>query len=72
MLPAPLHAGVSQAGYRFLPVLAEHCEAYAELPFHAHHRDPFDRMLVVQARLEGCRLLSGDAQLDRYDVRRIW
>ena len=71
-LPAPLGEGVREAGYRFLTVTPEHCEAYAELPFHADHRDPFDRMLVVQSRLEGCRLLSGDEQLDRYDVRRIW
>ncbi|MSO41496.1 MAG: hypothetical protein EXQ70_06330 [Solirubrobacterales bacterium] len=38
----------------------------AELPL--HHADPFDRMLVAQARLEGLTLLSADPALPVYDV----
>jgi PIN domain nuclease of toxin-antitoxin system len=37
-----------------------------------HHRDPFDRMLVAQARALNIPILSADAILDRYDVRRLW
>jgi PIN domain nuclease of toxin-antitoxin system len=35
-------------------------------------RDPFDRLLIAQAMAEGVRLVSGDAALDAYPVRRIW
>ncbi|MEK6608398.1 MAG: type II toxin-antitoxin system VapC family toxin [Myxococcota bacterium] len=57
-------------GIAHLPVEPEHALAVAALPF--HHRDPFDRLLVAQARLEGLRLLSADAALDKYGVPRIW
>jgi PIN domain nuclease of toxin-antitoxin system len=33
-----------------------------------HHRDPFDRMLVAQAQLEGLTLVSRDPQIQKYDV----
>ena len=33
-----------------------------------HHRDPFDRMLVAQAQLEGLTLVTADAGLEAYDV----
>ena len=36
-----------------------------------HHRDPFDRVLVAQARLEGLTLVTGDPVFVRYDVRLI-
>lgn len=38
----------------------------AELP--PHHRDPFDRLLVAQARVEGMSLVTADTTLARYDV----
>ena len=72
VLPETLEDGVHRCGFRFLPVTAEHCEALGDLPASGDHRDPFDRMLAVQARLDGCRLLSKDAKLDRYGVQRIW
>ena len=71
-LPAPLIEGMNGSGFTFLDVAPEHCAAYADLPFDKQHRDPFDRMLVVQARQEGCRLVSKDAKLDRYGVSRLW
>lgn len=49
---------------------AEHCRCVQDFPF--HHRDPFDRMLVAQAKIEGMSILSIDAQLDAYPVERIW
>jgi PIN domain nuclease of toxin-antitoxin system len=35
------------------------------------HRDPFDRMIVAQALVEGVTVLSSDAQLDAYNIRRL-
>ncbi|HSO81522.1 type II toxin-antitoxin system VapC family toxin [Thiocapsa sp.] len=37
-----------------------------------HHRDPFDRLLVAQARQEGLTLVSSDTAFDAYGVTRIW
>lgn len=37
-----------------------------------HHRDPFDRLLVAQARAEDLPIISVDAVLDEYDIQRIW
>jgi PIN domain nuclease of toxin-antitoxin system len=56
-----LAAGISQ-----LPISLRDACAVAELPF--HHRDPFDRLLVVQARTNGLKLMTADPILERYDV----
>jgi len=37
-----------------------------------HHRDPFDRLLIAQAQLEGLPVLSSDHQLANYQVEVIW
>ncbi len=47
-----------------------HCRDVALLPL--HHRDPFDRMLIVQAQAADASILSADQQLDAYAVTRIW
>ena len=53
--------------YEVLDVQRPHAERQAELPFPADgHRDPFDRMLVSQAIVEGIPLLSGDGRLHAY------
>ncbi len=53
-----------QSGFRFLSIEAEHAQAVERLePIHA---DPFDRLLVAQARVEPMRLLSADATVARY------
>lgn len=53
-----------------LPVTLRHATAVRDLP--QHHRDPFDRMLVVQAVIEEAVLVSDDARLSRYDVEVLW
>ena len=57
---------VEQAGFDRLQITCEHAVEAGRLP--PHHRDPFDRMLVAQARLEGLTLATSDPQLARYDV----
>jgi PIN domain nuclease of toxin-antitoxin system len=37
-----------------------------------HHRDPFDRMLVAQAQIEGMTLITADTALAPYDVAILW
>jgi PIN domain nuclease of toxin-antitoxin system len=57
-------------GLILLPITLDHTERQALLPW--HHRDPFDRLLVAQAQVEGVPLVSADATLDPYGITRIW
>lgn len=57
-------------GATALPVTVAHAEAVAHLP--PHHRDPFDRLLVAQARAEGAILVSADPALRAYEVPVHW
>jgi PIN domain nuclease of toxin-antitoxin system len=58
------------AGVQALPVTVEHAAAVEALP--RHHRDPFDRMLVAQASVEGAALVSRDDALRPYGVTLVW
>jgi PIN domain nuclease of toxin-antitoxin system len=58
------------AGVQPLPVSLAHVAAVEQLP--PHHGDPFDRMLVSQARVEGAALVSRDEALRAYGVPLIW
>jgi PIN domain nuclease of toxin-antitoxin system len=51
-------------GYRELPITSEHAIAVETLPL--LHKDPFDRILLAQARVEGLTLLTVDQQLVAY------
>jgi PIN domain nuclease of toxin-antitoxin system len=57
---------IETAGFSELPVLARHAAGVHALPM--HHRDPFDRLLVAQARAEGLTLVTVDPAVRRYDV----
>lgn len=57
-------------GFALLPVSLEHAAALVDLPF--HHRDPFDRMLAVQALREDLAIVSSDPVFRRYGVKRVW
>ena len=52
-----------------LPIEVVHAVTAGELP--RHHRDPFDRMLVAQARLEDLTLVADDAEIAKYEVARL-
>lgn len=69
-LPEPFSQGVDRSGFRRLAIAFEHAEAAAALP--RHHGDPFDRMLIAQARLEGCTLVTHDPLLKPYGVATLW
>jgi PIN domain nuclease of toxin-antitoxin system len=57
-------------GIGVLNIAMEHTAAIATLPF--HHRDPFDRLLAVQAKIEDMTLVSADPIFDSYGVKRVW
>jgi len=62
--PRVLRRGLLENGYTELPVTGAHAVAVDLLP--PIHRDPFDRMLVAQARIEGVPLLTADTTLGLY------
>jgi PIN domain nuclease of toxin-antitoxin system len=65
-LPEPVEDGILAAGFTELPVRFHHTREAVGLP--PHHHDPFDRMLVAQARCEGLTLMTHDAAIARYEV----
>ena len=62
--------GIYQNGFQILPVEPRHTAALIAMPF--HHKDPFDRLLIAQALVEGIPILSADGVFDPYGVTRLW
>jgi PIN domain nuclease of toxin-antitoxin system len=69
LAPGDIAGWIEQSNFAPLPIEVEHAVASAELP--RHHTDPFDRLLVAQARLEELTLVARDDQIDKYDVNVI-
>ena len=57
---------IDEEGFFELPITIAHAVESAELPW--HHRDPFDRLLIAQARLEDLTLVGSDERFGRYEV----
>jgi PIN domain nuclease of toxin-antitoxin system len=66
VVPKDLHEHVVRSGLRILGLAPEHGLGVADLPM--HHRDPFDRLLIAQARLEGLTVMTADRRFVDYDV----
>ena len=69
--PHALRRALLDNGYVELPITSEHAASVVFLP--PIHKDPFDRLLIAQATIEGLILLTADAKVARYDgpIRRI-
>ncbi len=59
-------ARVASLGFKPLPISHAHALAVSDLP--AHHKDPFDRIMIAQALVEGFTLVTADAESLRYPV----
>lgn len=57
-------------GFRLLGLDFSHVSRTETLPY--HHRDPFDRLLVAQALTDNLAVVSVEAVMSRYGVKRIW
>lgn len=68
-LPTGFSETLADQPFVELPIRVEHAHAVGELP--EIHRDPFDRMLVAQARVEGFELVTRDAAIREYGVAVI-
>lgn len=62
--------GIVGNDFIVLPIEAKHTSLFTDMPF--HHKDPFDRILIAQALVEGISLISIDSIFDQYGVTRIW
>jgi PIN domain nuclease of toxin-antitoxin system len=67
---ADLEAAIAEQGFVALPISILHGQAAGVLP--GPHRDPFDRMLIAQAMLDRCLLVSNELIFDAYGVGRCW
>ena len=65
-----LVAEISASDFSELPVVARHAERAGQLP--PHHADPFDRMLVAQAQLEGLVCVTRDPFFEAYGIPLLW
>jgi PIN domain nuclease of toxin-antitoxin system len=61
---------IADLGVLVLPITIESAAELVQLPL--HHGDPFDRMLVAQCQVEYASIVSSDAMLDKYGVKRVW
>jgi len=61
---------IDQSGLTILPITTSHILANTTLDF--HHRDPFDRLIIAQAKSEGLTLISKDKEFEDYNINLIW
>ena len=57
---------VAEGGFRELPITFAHTEAVRTLP--RHHADPFDRLIIAAAKVEGCTIVTSDEKFRMYVV----
>ena len=60
---------IEQNGLTILPVKLTHIYAIGDLPY--HHKDPFDRLLIAQAKVESLTLVTVDEQIGQYDISTL-
>jgi len=61
---------LAENGIELLDISVEHTALIASMPF--HHRDPFDRLIAAQAKVEQMTLVSMDEVFDAYGITRLW
>lgn len=61
---------ISKAGFNLINFSDEECDLIKQLPF--YHKDPFDRMLIAQAKLKELVILSKDEFIPKYPVDVVW
>ena len=68
--PRRLRRGLIDNGWRELAISSEHAVATEDLP--PIHKDPFDRLIISQALVDGIPVICADPAFDAYGVTRIW
>ena len=70
VVAADVSGAVAAEGFNEIAISVRHAQRAGDLV--GHHQDPFDRMLIAQAMLEGLTLVSNERTFDAYGVRRLW
>jgi PIN domain nuclease of toxin-antitoxin system len=65
-----MREAIDMNGFSYLPIEPRQTALLTTLEH--HHKDPFDRLLIAQALVEGISIVSGDQRLDAYGVTRLW
>ena len=68
-IPSNFRQVLDQEPFEMLAITAEHAHAIGDLP--AIHRDPFDRMLIAQAKVEGFAIVTRDSIVQEYKIKTI-
>lgn len=68
--PPDLLAQLERAGVDLVSITPRHADRVGTLPM--RHRDPFDRLLVAQADVDGLVLISADTELSEYGIEVLW
>jgi PIN domain nuclease of toxin-antitoxin system len=69
-MPGDLSAELRRENMSVLPISLDHALAAAVLP--GPHRDPWDRIMMAQARAEGCRVVTLDRVFSDYEIPVLW
>jgi len=70
IVAAGIGACIADQGFQERPIRLAHGQAAGALP--GPHRDPFDRMLIAQAAIDGLVLVSNECVFDAYGIKRLW
>lgn len=65
-IPASFRRVLERQPFEMLPITVDHAHAVGNLP--SHHRDPFDRMLIAQATVEGLTIVTHDSIFHQYRI----
>jgi PIN domain nuclease of toxin-antitoxin system len=65
-----MREAIDKNGFGYLHIEPRHTAPLTTMPH--HHKDPFDRLIVAQALVEGIPIVSGDSDLDPYGITRLW
>jgi PIN domain nuclease of toxin-antitoxin system len=65
-----METAIADLKLNILPVTVKYAERQSVLP--PHHKDPFDRLMIAQALVDGIPIVSADVAFDPYGVTRIW
>lgn len=68
-IPKNIEKDVSTAGFAIIAIDTSHVLGIQELP--RYHKDPFDRILIAQAKVENLILLTVDPKIKKYDVKTL-
>lgn len=70
-VPKDIAGGVKEAGFKILPIEISHVLGVERLTTYKDHKDPFDRLLIAQAKVENLTLITSDPKIWQYKINLI-